>query len=68
MILGTCNIWGSGTLYGTRIYTEPCIIYDAYDFGVALYDYDTGQPIDNVSWEIYRRDPLLDPNSTVEVV
>ena len=65
MILGTCNIWGSGTLYGERIYTEPCYILEQYDFGVSLYDYDTNLPIADVSWELYRRNTFLDPDSLV---
>ncbi len=66
MLLGHCNIWGSGTLYGERIYTEPCYIFDSFDFGVSLFDFDTDQPINNISWELYRRDDLLDPDGLVD--
>lgn len=66
MLLGNCNIWGNGALYGERIYTEPCYIFDAYDFGVSLFDFDTAAPIENISWQLFRRDPNLPSTGLVD--
>lgn len=66
MLIGNCNIWGSGTLYKERIYIEPCYIFDSYDFGVSLYDLDTSEPITNISWELYKRNPNLPEDGLVD--
>jgi len=57
--MDTCNIYGSGLLYGAGlIYADWCKVI-CYDFGIDIYDINSSMPVSGFYWNVYRRDTSI---------